>query len=376
MAASRGAAVLAGRDVDDRLCRRPGESRPSCTPEPRAVWPRERRRRTDVDQHHEHSDRQIWALAIDPINHVHRVTPALPALSCAAETAARPGRPSGSTAPSVTSLVIDPTAPSDNLCRHDQGPSSHGVSKSIDGGDHWTDIGMGTNVWSLGISRSLPSTIMRERLRRVQDHDRRYRRVDACQHRTAKPRVGAGRGSDGSIDCLCRHRTVSSRPPREAISGFRYSAANPRPLSSPPAHITPYMSHRPTASPSVSDGGARPGRTGGPGGPIYALAVDPLRADDRLRRWHRATGRIRRRFSPDGSALEYSTYLGGTGFDYGNAIAVDSAGSAYLVGATTSVNLPVLNPLQAKFGGIRDLFVAKISPAGALTYATYLGGSA
>ena len=41
-----------------------------------------------------------------------------------------------------------------------------------------------------------------------------------------------------------------------------------------------------------------------------------------------------------------------------------------------SIDLPVVNPLQATFAGMRDLFVAKISPAGALTYATYLGGAA
>jgi len=78
-----------------------------------------------------------------------------------------------------------------------------------------------------------------------------------------------------------------------------------------------------------------------------------------------------------GSALVYSTYLGGTGSDYGFAISVDSSGNAYVAGATPSTNFPTANPLQAtNAGGWSDAFVAKLNPAGsALLYSTYLGGS-
>lgn len=78
-----------------------------------------------------------------------------------------------------------------------------------------------------------------------------------------------------------------------------------------------------------------------------------------------------------GSALVYSTYLGGSGFDYGSGIAVDSSGNAYITGGTASTNFPTMNPLQpANAGGQGDSFVAKLNPAGsALVYSTYLGGS-
>ena len=81
-----------------------------------------------------------------------------------------------------------------------------------------------------------------------------------------------------------------------------------------------------------------------------------------------------------GSALVYSTYLGGSGFDFGYGIAVDSAGSAYVTGATTSSNFPVANALQsmnASSGNFpEDAFVTKLGPTGsALIYSTYLGGS-
>lgn len=77
----------------------------------------------------------------------------------------------------------------------------------------------------------------------------------------------------------------------------------------------------------------------------------------------------------DGSAWKFSTYLGGTGADYGYAITVNAAGALYLTGSTTSADFPLLNTLQA-YTGNGDAFVAKIKPAGnALDFATLLGGS-
>lgn len=78
-----------------------------------------------------------------------------------------------------------------------------------------------------------------------------------------------------------------------------------------------------------------------------------------------------------GSALTYSTYLGGTGWDGATGLAIDSDGKAYLTGTTGSTDLPTVNPLQASNGGGGiDGFVAKLNAAGsALTYSTYLGGN-
>jgi RHS repeat-associated protein len=77
-----------------------------------------------------------------------------------------------------------------------------------------------------------------------------------------------------------------------------------------------------------------------------------------------------------GSAPVYSTYLGGNDLDFGLAIAVDSAGSAYVTGWLNSTNFPTtLGAFQPTFGGNFDAFVTKLNAAGsALVYSTYLGG--
>ena len=82
------------------------------------------------------------------------------------------------------------------------------------------------------------------------------------------------------------------------------------------------------------------------------------------------------KLNPAGSALTYSTYLGGSNGDLGYGIAVDSSGSAYVTGNTSSTDFPSLNPLQAALLGEYTGFVSKLTPAGsALVYSTYLGGS-
>jgi hypothetical protein len=84
-----------------------------------------------------------------------------------------------------------------------------------------------------------------------------------------------------------------------------------------------------------------------------------------------------------GTALVYSTYIGGNFGDAGNAIAVDSGGNAYVAGNTSSSDFPVLNAFQSTSGGPTspgepgDGFVLKLNAAGSgLVYSSYIGGSA
>jgi hypothetical protein len=82
------------------------------------------------------------------------------------------------------------------------------------------------------------------------------------------------------------------------------------------------------------------------------------------------------KLDPSGSTLLYSSYLGGSDVDYGNAIALDPSGNAYVTGYTESTNFPTVNPIQSGNKGNGDAFVAEVSRNGTyLVYSTYLGGS-
>lgn len=85
------------------------------------------------------------------------------------------------------------------------------------------------------------------------------------------------------------------------------------------------------------------------------------------------------KFTPDGSSLVYSTYLGGTDSDVGTGIAVDTLRAAYVAGWTISTDFhfpPNGAAFQPAYAGNTDAFVLKIDPSGSsLVYATYLGGS-
>jgi hypothetical protein len=81
-----------------------------------------------------------------------------------------------------------------------------------------------------------------------------------------------------------------------------------------------------------------------------------------------------------GTALVYSTYIGGSGDDYGNAIAVDGSGNAYVTGWTGSTDYDVTwGAFQTIHGGGADVFVTKLNATDAgllyLVYSTYIGGS-
>lgn len=70
------------------------------------------------------------------------------------------------------------------------------------------------------------------------------------------------------------------------------------------------------------------------------------------------------KINPEGKSLLYSTFLGGSSNDYGYAMAVDSSGNAYLTGYTESTDFPTQNPLQKNNAGGRDVFVARINSEG------------
>ena len=83
------------------------------------------------------------------------------------------------------------------------------------------------------------------------------------------------------------------------------------------------------------------------------------------------------KLNSSGSALVYSTYLGGSNFDVGDGIALDSSGNAYVTGGTYSSDFPTTaGAFQTTLRGVSNAFVSKLNSSGsALVYSTYLGGS-
>ena len=83
---------------------------------------------------------------------------------------------------------------------------------------------------------------------------------------------------------------------------------------------------------------------------------------------------------PTGSNLLYAVRIGGSGNDFGNALAIGSDGSAYITGSTGSADFPVTaNAFQATLPSVNGgaAYVVKLDPKGdSLIYSTYLGGSA
>ena len=80
--------------------------------------------------------------------------------------------------------------------------------------------------------------------------------------------------------------------------------------------------------------------------------------------------------SPTGNKLLFSSYLGGTMHDEGNALAIDSRGNIYIAGDTNSFDFPLAgNFIQSGPGGARSGFVSVISASDSLTFSTYFSSS-
>jgi len=77
-------------------------------------------------------------------------------------------------------------------------------------------------------------------------------------------------------------------------------------------------------------------------------------------------------------ALSFSSFLGGSGSDWGNGMDVDAAGNIYLTGVTNSTDFPLYHPLTTTKAGSTDVFITKLVKTGSVytySFSTYLGGS-
>ena len=90
---------------------------------------------------------------------------------------------------------------------------------------------------------------------------------------------------------------------------------------------------------------------------------------------HGSSNAFAAKVTPAGT-ITYCTYLGGGAVDVGEAIAVDGGGAVWIVGSTTSTNFPLASPLRGALSGNEDAFITRFDPdGGSLVFSTYFGGS-
>ena len=277
----------------------------------------------------------------------------------------------------ITALAGDPTSPSTLYAAVVSWNGGAGVFKTTDGGETWVDVGIPEYVNSIAVSASSPMTLFVGTLR------------------------GAFKSTTGGSDwvqvgdefTLGNTRAVGVDPGNPAIvyaatdlGVFRsVSGGSDWTLTGNFGQVL-NLAISPSA-PSVvyaSTGvGAVISRDGGEtweglnlGEVIaWALAVDPQNADVVYAGSAASIDGILARFNVTGSTLEFSTFFGGSSFDAIADVDVDAAGHVYILGQTASADLQLTNPLQPQFGGVRDLFVARLTPSWQPVYATYLGGT-
>jgi hypothetical protein len=283
----------------------------------------------------------------------------------------------------VTSLVVDPAAPGTVYAGVAQGFSAPGVMKSTDGGQSWANTGFPVDVLSLAISPTAPATVYAGTTHGVYGfsgttgwepvatglpHAIRVEglAIDPAAGSTlyAATEFGLFRTTAGENGAWAEWTPVLYL---SGVPVFRIAVAG---SSASTLYASSYSGLMKSVDAGETWAGAGLADT-----PVYALAVHPGQPSTVYVGTAVAQDAFVARLSPSGSTIEYSTFLGGTAFDYGSDIAVDTAGDAYLVGATQSGDFPVLNPARPGFSGVQDLFVAKIGSGGALEYATYLGGN-
>jgi hypothetical protein len=277
----------------------------------------------------------------------------------------------------VVSLAGDPTSPSTVFAAVMSSNGGAGVFKSSDGGETWTDTGPYEQLNSVAVSQSSPSTMFVGTSRGVFKSttgggDWMLMGEEFMLGNTYAVAVDP---TDSSIVYAATDmglfRSLSGGAEWTLVGNFGQVLSVAVSPSSPAViylgtGVGAVVSHDrgdTWASANLGDVVA------------WTLSVDPYNPDVVYAGSTASIDAVLARFSADGAVLEFSTYFGGSSFDEIADVQVDATGNVYIAGPTASPDLPVVNAVQPRFGGVRDLFVAKFSPAWQVSYATYIGGS-
>jgi hypothetical protein len=289
----------------------------------------------------------------------------------------------------VTALAIDPNAPATLYA----GTDGNGIYKSTNSGSSWFSINVGlvaSPVRSVAVDPNSSSTL--------------YAATSVGVYKSTNAGVSWTSSSTGLFDPNINALVLDARTPNLIYAGtdsvgiFKstngggvWVPANTG-LTSPssgisvtamtidPASGTLYAAAGDGSAPRVykSTTGISWTATSLATARLTALAVDRSSAGTVYAATVGGSDAFVVKWNASGSMV-YSSYLGGYNDDVANAIAIDSGGGIYLAGSTSSSNFPILNAVQATFGGgngsISDAFAAKINSTGELGFSTYLGGS-
>ncbi|MEA2176200.1 MAG: hypothetical protein QOD00_3792 [Blastocatellia bacterium] len=240
-------------------------------------------------------------------------------------------------------LSVDPNTPANIYLGTDKG-----LYKSVNGGSAWTFGGTGlpffSSVYDLAIDRTNPQTI--------------YAAVFGSVYKSVNG------GANWST-------TMDTQTPMPQIAALAIDPANSSII---------YAGTKGGGVLKSTDAGAtwNPSNTGLAAFNINTLAISASNSATLYLGSSGGADAFVSKLYPAGSSQIYTTYLGGDGSDFGNAITIDSSGDAYIAGNTSSNNFPTMNALQpAKAETVSyDAFVTKLNPTGsALIFSTFLGGN-
>ena len=258
------------------------------------------------------------------------------------------------TVPGIRALAIDPT----NTSTIYVGTFSHGLFKTTNGGSSWSPMNTGMG----GLDVSSVSAIA----------------IDPSN--TAIVYTGHGSsGFFGSINKTINGGTswtqLTNGVPTREVTAIIVDRNNP---------LTIYASEKEGGGVIKTTNGGTSWTNASQGlwnGTVFGMATDPANSAILYAATvgNSVSDAFVTKLNASGSALLFSSYLGGSGSDFGEGIAVDGNGNIYIAGSTSSANYPVANPVQAGATSTEqcgNAFVTKINPsAPSLVFSTYLGGS-
>ena len=251
--------------------------------------------------------------------------------------------PIGGIPPRVFSVVIDPITPTTIYAG-----GINGVYRSADGGTMWAPLSNGFpqnrsfSVSRLAISKSHQATLLAEVFN-----------------------VGAYKTTNGGSDWTA----VGLPAPPAARLTFAIDPSNPNTIYAGALGYGIYKSVDGGGTWNAANNGLNNYN-------MRAIAIAPNSPSTVYAGTDAGADAFVAKINPAGSELVFSSYLGGGGGDTGVGISLDAANNIYITGTTESRNFPAIGAYQPTIKGLLDAFVTKINPSGsAILWSTYLGGS-